>query len=436
VADISLTEMIELARVDTPSNDGVAREPIGPPPPFSLGWILDPVTTETFFRAHWEAEPLLVTRNDPDHFAELPGLDAVDEIVTATTSGSAGSIEDGSVVRTDQSGSRTQRPIRLLDNGIPDIQDVYRAYHNGHSVVVNHVDRRSAPVARLCRALESALHHRVGANMYLTPQGGQGFPLHIDNHDVFILQLHGAKEWRVGSPPGNLPLADTKYGPVEFTGDARVYTLAPGDALYLPRGFPHEAVTTSSSSLHLTIGIHAFTWADLLSEALHLLAHEQVEFRVGLPPGFLDTPIDSAQLSKLAADLASALVDESLAERAMGRLGARLLGASKAANRGQFRSIDAISSLTGESVARRAPGFLCRVRSTSGRASIEFATNYVSGPLRLEPAMKFIEEHERFAVGDLPGQISNEDKVSLVGRLVSEGLLTCNGEKQGGKFDG
>jgi hypothetical protein len=37
--------------------------------------------------------------------------------------------------------------------------------------------------------------------------------------------------------------------------------------------------------------------------------------------------------------------------------------------------------------------------------------------------MKFIEINERFTVQDLPGQLSTEEKIDLVGRLVSEGLL-------------
>ena len=71
---------------------------------------------------------------------------------------------------------------------------------------------------------------------------------------------------------------------------------------------------------------------------------------------------------------------------------------------------------------------MCRVGTTADEATIAFANNYVSGPLRLEPALRFVAEHERFAVRELPGGLSVEDKLDLVSRLVSEGLLTiCQG---------
>jgi ribosomal protein L16 Arg81 hydroxylase len=400
----------------------------------SLDWALHPVTTEDFFRAYWETKALLVSRGDPGYFKDLPGLDEVDEIITATASGPVRSSDDGRLVRTDQNGAQAEQAIQVLDNGIPDIQDIYRAYHSGYTVVVNQVHRRSAPVALLCRALEAALHHRVAANLYLTPRGGQGFRPHVDTHDVFILQLHGVKEWHVSAPPSDLPLAAAKYGAIESLPDFHKYTLEPGDLLYLPRGFPHEAVTASSSSLHLTVGLHVHRWVDLVSEALQLLAAERVEFRKGLAPGFLNTSLDAERASKLAAELAEALTDDSLVERAKTRLGVKVLGDGKAAGRGQFRSIDAISNLSGESVVERAPGLLCRARSTSDGALIEFASNYVSGPAFLEPALTFIAGHQRFAVGELPGELSTGDKVDLVGRLVSEGLLHCTGERRGGEI--
>ena len=133
----------------------------------------------------------------------------------------------------------------------------------------------------------------------------------------------------------------------------------------------------------------------------------------------------------LAGQLMAALSDTALQERAKERLGKALLDASKAADRGQFAAIDAIAHLKEESIVDRASGLLCRVRSNAEESLIEFAKNYVAGPLHLEPAMRFIAEHPRFVVRDLPGPLTTTDKIDLVSRLVTEGLLTCS-EKLGG----
>lgn len=391
---------------------------------FSLDWLLHPIAVHSFFDNYWQQQPLLVKREQPAYFADLPGLDAVDELITATIPGPMRSDHDGRIVISDRNGVSSERSIRLGNNGIPDIQEIYRQYHNGYSIVVNQVHRRSAEVSLLCRALEIALHHPIGANLYLTPRDGQAFPPHVDTHDVFILQLHGVKEWHVSSPSNHLPLADARPGLVSLH-DFRKFSLGPGDILYLPRGFPHEAVTADSSTLHLTIGVHVYRWIDLVVEALRVLADEQLELRTSLPPGFLDNAVDSARVTKLAKLLEMALTDNSLVDRAKVRLGTKLLGGGKAAGRGHFRSLDAISGLTAESVVYRSPGIYCRVRSTFAEASIEFASNYVSGPLFLEPALKFIAEHQRFAIFELPDELTTEDKLVIVTRLISEGLLSC-----------
>ena len=37
-------------------------------------------------------------------------------------------------------------------------------------------------------------------NAYLSPPSARGLELHFDFHDVFVLQLDGAKRWRVWEP--------------------------------------------------------------------------------------------------------------------------------------------------------------------------------------------------------------------------------------------
>jgi ribosomal protein L16 Arg81 hydroxylase len=388
----------------------------------SLEWLLYPIDQAVYFEQYWEAAPLLVAREEPGYFVDLSGLDAVDELIATTASSGLRSGQGERLIRSEPDGSLSQQTVRATGNAVPDVQSVYRAYHDGFTVVVNQVHRRSVAVGRLCRRLQSALHHPVGANLYLTPAGAQGFLPHVDTHDVFIVQLHGEKEWHVGSASAELPLARKRHGP-QALPDARRYTLAAGDTFYLPRGFPHAAVAGGSSSLHLTIGIHAYRWSDLISDALELLADDDVAFRRALPPGFLDEPLDSEHAAELARRLAGALSGGALAERAKEQLGSKLVAGDVAPERGRFLTLDALADLNGDSIVARPPELLSRVRTTRDRATIEFAGNFVAGPRLLEPTLEFIARHERFAVDELPGDLSPEDRVDLVIRLVSEGLL-------------
>lgn len=109
--------------------------------------------------------------------------------------------------------------------------------------VVNQV-QGSAPCLR-------DLHHGLfcrtglgcGFNCYLTPPGAIGKLPHTDEHDVFVVQLEGAKEWL---------LLDATTREVENIED-----LHQGDVLYMPQGYPHHAhAYPEIASLHLSVALH------------------------------------------------------------------------------------------------------------------------------------------------------------------------------------
>ncbi len=113
----------------------------------------------------------------------------------------------------------------------------------GATLVASQFQDIHPPLARFCRGLEKGFLHAVQANAYLTPPGAQGFRVHYDTHDVLVLQVHGRKDWRVWP---ELPVpAPTRRTPWHQghapAGESQALILQPGDALYLPRGTPHEA---------------------------------------------------------------------------------------------------------------------------------------------------------------------------------------------------
>jgi lysine-specific demethylase/histidyl-hydroxylase NO66 len=116
----------------------------------------------------------------------------------------------------------------------------------------------------------------VQVNAYLTPAAAKGLELHFDYHDVFVVQLDGAKRWRVWEPltRTRLPVKAAKAPKVpmptfdELGPPAFDRTLQAGDVLYLPRGFPHAAETVDAASAHLTIGVLAATWHQAVRHAV------------------------------------------------------------------------------------------------------------------------------------------------------------------------
>ena len=142
------------------------------------------------------------------------------------------------------------------------------------------------PAARYCRALEAALGCAAQANAYLTPPSARGFAVHHDVHDVFVLQVFETKRWRWHEPVLQAPLKSQRWSAElgDLGEPVADEVLHPGDTLYLPRGWPHEAFTSDTESLHLTIGLHSPTRVDALRAALERCAADDSELRRTLAP--------------------------------------------------------------------------------------------------------------------------------------------------------
>ena len=81
---------------------------------------------------------------------------------------------------------------------------------------------------------------------------------------MISLQVAGEKRWLVYEPVLELPLKNQRYrsalgAPGEPVLDV---TLRAGDTMYLPRGWLHQALTSGSDSLHITVGVNVRRWID------------------------------------------------------------------------------------------------------------------------------------------------------------------------------
>jgi len=71
------------------------------------------------------------------------------------------------------------------------------------------------------------------------------------------------------------------------------FDLEAGDVVYIPRGAIHSAKSSTDVSLHITTGLIAYTWADLLLQAVVAAGMDDVKLRENLPmgwPGMADDP--------------------------------------------------------------------------------------------------------------------------------------------------
>ena len=330
----------------------------------------------------WGQRPLLVTRDQrTDDFGDLFSLAAADELL-------AGHGLRTPFLRLAKDGKTLADKDFTTGGGVGagiadqiDEDKVRRLFAEGATVVLQALHRTWPPIERLVDALAGELGHPIQVNCYLTPPQNQGFGAHYDVHDVFVLQVHGSKEWTVHAPVVEHPLRDQPWTDHRAAVAARAAeepvlraTLEPGDCLYLPRGFIHSARATGGISGHLTLGVHTWTrnhLADALAgEALRAL-RELTEARASLPLGIeVDDP------AALAADLAVVRQEfqRLLADVPGERIAAALLADARNAQRPAavppFQALADADALTEEDGVRLRNGLLLRIEQTAEGASL------------------------------------------------------------------
>lgn len=288
-------------------------------------------------------------------------------------------------------------------------------FEAGATIVVQGLHLNRAETAAFCRALEGALDHPVQANAYYTPRGSQGLAVHHDTHDVFVLQVAGEKRWLVYEPVLDLPLKEQRYKPELGRPGAPVIdtVLGPGDTLYLPRGWLHEARTSEVDSLHLTVGINVYTWLDAFQDALGEVEGE-LPFRRSVDGG----EAAPSELLELLAEHVSSADDVSRRKQA------RLERRRRPVLDGQIRQLRTLDRLTTSTEVEPRPTVLAAVEADGDTLVLSFHGKRLLLPSRLAAEAEFVVEADGpFTAADLPGTLDEAGRLVLVRRLVREGLL-------------
>ncbi len=249
------------------------------------------------------------------------------------------------------------------------------------------------------------------ANAYFTPRSAQGLAVHHDTHDVFVLQVAGEKHWRVYEPVVELPLGDQRYSKASH-GDpgppVEDGVLHAGDTMYLPRGWLHDALTTDSESLHLTIGVKVYTWLDAAKAALEDCADE-VGFRRSVPAG-----------GEMQDDLLGTLSERLSPDDVAGRKRRRFVKSRRPIRDGQLSQLRALDELTIETPLERRATVIADIDFP--RMTFEGKT--LTFPEHLEQDIEFLASADgEFTAADLPGDLDDGSRLVLVRRLVREGFL-------------
>lgn len=222
--------------------------------------VLGELTPEEFLRDYWQKKPLLIkggfpnweTPVEPDELAGLacePGVDA--RLVLEQCGDYPWQVRYGPFSEDDLTSlpdSHWSLLVRRVDQWVPAVAELKEAF-------------RFVPSWRLDDVMVS----------FAANEGGVG--AHIDNYDVFLIQGYGTRRWEIGEAPlGKVtlkPLSDISI--LEDFEPAHVWTVEPGDVLYLPPRVAHAGVALENC-MTFSVGFRAPAKADIVEGYSRALA--------------------------------------------------------------------------------------------------------------------------------------------------------------------
>lgn len=262
---------------------------------------------DVFFRRYFNREPLLrrsALRGEPGSILSIADLDAVVR-AEAIRPPYLDVAKDGKQV---PPAAYTQpvvvQGIYLTDRVVP--ARVASLFRSGATLTFNALNHHRPNLRRLAAQLTKAFGSQAEVIAFLTPATRRGLAPHYDPVDVFVVQLAGAKSWRVWPVPPQRRGDDAGNLDEAALGEPAIAaTLRPGDVLYIPYNCAHVATAGDQVSLHLSLTVQPRRWAGLAQEVVARL--------VGADPWYWENPnlhdgATPAQLrvvlDRLAADLA------------------------------------------------------------------------------------------------------------------------------------
>jgi 50S ribosomal protein L16 3-hydroxylase len=271
--------------------------------------LLGGLSPARFMKRHWQKKPLLVRGAVPGFApllakAELFALAARDEV------------ESRLVAQTERGWQFRRGPFAR--RALPPMS------RPGWTLLVQGADLHVAAAHDLLAQFRFVPEARLDDLMISYATDGGGVGPHFDSYDVFLLQAHGRRRWRIGRQTDFSLRDDVPLKILANFAPEEEHVLDPGDMLYLPPGYAHDGIAEGECQTY-SIGFRSPGRAELARELLQRLADDTGDIvgeAVYPDPGQPATATPGAlppQLQRFARDALRAVVRDPLAlDRALG----------------------------------------------------------------------------------------------------------------------
>ena len=225
--------------------------------------LISPISIKDFFGIYWENKYFHISRENPDFYKALLDIDEINQVMKKQ------SIDYPHIYiyNPEESAVKTN-PSAYVDNKSPFIgrlnfNDAHSVFTNGATMVIRNFSINAPRLKSFCSYLDYLFGFHFEDVLFVTPFNSQGFQMHYDPDDLFILQTFGEKRWylvehdKVKLPIKLLRDHETRSEIMKELKQKKAESvlMKQGDFMYLPRGVFHYAVCEESPSAHLTIGM-------------------------------------------------------------------------------------------------------------------------------------------------------------------------------------
>jgi 50S ribosomal protein L16 3-hydroxylase len=251
--------------------------------------LLAGLSPRKFMRRHWQKKPLLIRQalpgvQPPIARADLFKLAAKDDvesrlIVREATLGQVAAKPAGKGKKAAKPAAtqpaQTESTWHLKHGPMDDPKALPPLKQPGWTLLVQGLDLHVPAARAMLERFRFVPDARVDDLMISYATNGGGVGPHFDSYDVFLLQVHGTRRWRIG------PLRDDRLEPdvplkiLSHFDPEEEHVLEPGDMLYLPPHWAHDGVAVGDDCMTCSIGFRTPGEHELVRDILVRLADSE-----------------------------------------------------------------------------------------------------------------------------------------------------------------
>src|SRR5690554_7177963 len=235
--------------------------------------LLGGLTPQEFMTRYWQKQPLLVRQAIPDYQPNLRPVD-IRNLVKREE------VESRMIWQEDDTWKMDTGPFKKLPS----------ARQPGWTVLAQSVDLHDDGMAELMRRFRFISDARLDDVMISVATKGGGVGPHFDSYDVFLLQGHGKRRWRISQQSDLKLIPDLPCKILQRFEAEQEFVLEPGDMLYLPPHVAHEGIAETDGCMTISIGFRAPSEGALAYGMLHAIS-DQLMANLGNEDGLYARPV-------------------------------------------------------------------------------------------------------------------------------------------------